>query len=151
MQRKKRELHSDLPARSDPTYMKLYQEKYRQRGLLIRRERIAKKLAENPNYWKEKYDPEKAKEYRAINRKILTEKQWIKRGIVGMSYERFEKELKKQKGKCLICTKQMKTPNVDHDHKTGLYRGLLCIPCNNGLGIYENRKEEFQAYLEKYS
>ena len=42
----------------------------------------------------------------------------------------------------------MKLPQVDHDHKTGEYRGLLCVPCNNGLGVYELHKERFEKYLE---
>jgi hypothetical protein len=29
-------------------------------------------------------------------------------------------------------------PNMDHDHKTWGFRGLLCRPCNVTLGLYEN-------------
>ncbi len=47
-----------------------------------------------------------------------------------------------QNGKCFICQKridQFKTsaaprPHTDHDHKTGLVRGLLCSQCNRALG-----------------
>lgn len=36
---------------------------------------------------------------------------------------------------CKICTKPFtKTPNIDHDHKTGKVRGLLCDSCNRLLG-----------------
>ena len=45
-----------------------------------------------------------------------------------------------QQGKCKICTKpQLKTLCVDHCHKTGKIRGLLCSQCNHILGLsYEN-------------
>lgn len=28
----------------------------------------------------------------------------------------------------------------DHDHKTGMIRGMLCDPCNGRLGVYEKKK-----------
>jgi Recombination endonuclease VII len=47
-----------------------------------------------------------------------------------------------QGGKCFICLKRIdlfKTtdkprPHTDHDHKSGLVRGLLCSQCNRALG-----------------
>lgn len=42
-----------------------------------------------------------------------------------------------QGGKCAICqraTGATRKLSVDHDHKTGLVRGLLCRPCNDLLG-----------------
>ncbi|MEU3052209.1 endonuclease VII domain-containing protein [Streptomyces griseus] len=42
-----------------------------------------------------------------------------------------------QGGKCAICrwaTGKTRRLSVDHDHKTGEVRGLLCRPCNTILG-----------------
>jgi hypothetical protein len=61
----------------------------------------------------------------------------------------------KQEGKCAICKKhqtQLKEIlNVDHDHKTGDVRGLLCNRCNVGLGYYEKSDiNALENYLNKH-
>jgi hypothetical protein len=58
-----------------------------------------------------------------------------------------------QGGQCFICrraTGRTKRLAVDHDHKTGLVRGLICKPCNWLLGHSRDDPEFFdraKAYL----
>lgn len=44
----------------------------------------------------------------------------------------YDKMLAAQGGKCAICKRPPKSRRlaVDHDHKTGKVRGLLCFRCN---------------------
>lgn len=53
-------------------------------------------------------------------------------GITGDDYATL---LKRQGGKCAICRARPKSKRlaVDHDHKTGAVRGLLCSRCNHDL------------------
>jgi Recombination endonuclease VII len=51
----------------------------------------------------------------------------------GITLQDHENMLIKQDNKCGIC-RQQKTLFVDHDHKSGKVRGLLCSICNGGLG-----------------
>lgn len=60
----------------------------------------------------------------------------------GITLEQYEQLEKKQKGVCAICgnKNQNKKLDVDHCHKTGKVRGLLCSNCNNGLGKFKDDK-----------
>ena len=57
----------------------------------------------------------------------------------GLSPEDVDGMLRDQGGCCAICSLPFdgKTPHVDHDHTTGIVRGLLCARCNVWLGRYE--------------
>lgn len=43
-----------------------------------------------------------------------------------------------QGGKCAICTGSLADWVVDHNHRTGSIRGLLCRACNGGLGHFKD-------------
>ena len=47
------------------------------------------------------------------------------------------KDIKQSITQCVICGLQEKLV-VDHDHKTGEIRGLLCNHCNRGLGHFRD-------------
>jgi hypothetical protein len=72
----------------------------------------------------------------------------------GISPEEFYEKLKEQNNCCAICKRDMneygKIFCVDHNHETGQIRGLLCDPCNYGLGFYEKHKQKYIEYLQKF-
>jgi len=47
------------------------------------------------------------------------------------------KEIKATTKECVICGDEGKLV-VDHDHKTGQVRGMLCNHCNRGLGHFRD-------------
>ena len=73
-----------------------------------------------------------------------------------LSKDDFTKILNLQNGVCAICGHPERRKNrrgiyrlsVDHDHKTGKVRGLLCIKCNQHLGWFEKHGDEIIQYLK---
>lgn len=82
---------------------------------------------------------EHAKERRDRNHEMYREterKRELKK--YGLTLEDFNSMLRKQNNCCKICKRpdgEMKRQlHVDHDHKTGKVRALLCSHCNTALG-----------------
>lgn len=63
-----------------------------------------------------------------------------------ISLEDYNKLLKDQNYKCAICEKE-KDLHIDHCHKTGKIRGLLCSICNRALGIFGDDEEGISKVL----
>ena len=65
----------------------------------------------------------------------MTAKRPTRARGLGVSTEDYERMLAAQGGGCAICGALPKTRrlHVDHDHKTGEIRGLLCYRCNKAL------------------
>jgi hypothetical protein len=51
----------------------------------------------------------------------------------GLMPDEYQQLKKAHGGRCAICNKRRKL-QIDHDHKTGIVRGLVCQHCNNVLG-----------------
>jgi len=80
------------------------------------------------------------------------------RSSYSMTIEEYNKIFLFQGGKCAICgkpeTAKRKWLSVDHDHKTGKIRELLCLKCNNGVGLFlddPNLLELAASYLRQHT
>ena len=63
-----------------------------------------------------------------------------------ISIAEYEDLLSKQDNKCGICHGDfVESANIDHDHKTGRVRGLLCRGCNVGLGFFADNADNLIA------
>lgn len=122
----------------------------------------------NPDYassnsrrWRQNNPEEYKKKLRDYSaRKRKEDPLWdFRRNIrkYGLSIEQYEAMYKAQNGVCAICGRLNVAGRrlaVDHDHKTGQVRGLLCSGCNTGLGKFQDRIEILKAmiaYLENHN
>jgi len=91
-------------------------------------------------------------EYRA--KRNLSERSNRLKRLYGISPEQFRELLERQNYACAICEQPFRsTPHVDHCHLTRWVRGLLCRPCNTGLGNYRDNPAfayKAGAYLERW-
>ncbi|WP_037810975.1 endonuclease VII domain-containing protein [Streptomyces sp. MspMP-M5] len=55
--------------------------------------------------------------------------------------------VKEQWGLCVICL-EADAAHVDHDHKTGKVRGVLCFSCNAALGQFKDRPDVLRRAAE---
>ena len=88
--------------------------------------------------WREKY-PERAKEQRLRHSLRVRYR---------LPLETLQQMSAQQGGLCAICEMPCRYPTIDHNHETGLVRGLLCNRCNIRLSGIEDAA--FRAKAEKY-
>ncbi len=71
-----------------------------------------------------------------------------RRSKYGISQSEFDELLVRQTGRCAICSEPMPRPAVDHCHTVGAVRGLLCSPCNTGLGHFKDSPARLLAAIQ---
>lgn len=95
---------------------------------------------------------ENSAQYRKQNRETLNLKNRV--GRYKISVEAYQNMYELQGGRCSICNVKLIMPRlrIDHDHKTGETRGLLCVSCNTGIGLLKESPDILRnaaKYLEK--
>lgn len=68
----------------------------------------------------------------------------------GITAEEYDEMFERQGGVCAVCGNECPTGrrlSVDHCHKTGEVRGLLCALCNMVLGAVDDNQETLMNLL----
>ncbi|MCL4418470.1 endonuclease VII domain-containing protein [Patescibacteria group bacterium] len=148
----------------DPIKKKEYAKKYNSQSHIKEQKRLSRRERYLKNWEQERtrgrqYYQEKRDWILAKNRKYIREnpdkrKNTMLKYEYGITLDDYNKMFNAQGGKCAICQRHQnelkKTLCVDHDHKTGKVRELLCMTCNTDLASVENRLEEMMKYLNKH-
>jgi hypothetical protein len=119
--------------------------------------RSFKSSAKDPNYHANYYLTNKhklkivnTKYYNRFPEKLAYRRKKESCARYGITTGDFDDLLKKQNGRCAICGNvfdhlKKRNVHIDHDHKTGVVRGLLCHHCNTGLGLFKENVDLLQS------
>jgi hypothetical protein len=125
------------------------------------RERAASKSG--LNYWcKECENTANKKRYTPKPREVILKDKEIKKieakkrmlkHRYGMTYDEYEQMYKIQNSCCAICLEKYPLGGrvglyIDHDHKTGKVRGLLCNNCNSAIGKLKESREILERAVQ---
>jgi hypothetical protein len=101
---------------------------------------------------KKNWESKTKTERQLVNTKLRLKHQY------GLTVEQFDKLVKEQNNKCFICDTEGgyngKPLYVDHCHKSGQVRRLLCQHCNSGLGMFRDNPQlllKAAEYLKEHN
>lgn len=72
----------------------------------------------------------------------------------GINIKQKNKILKNQNNRCAVCkslfinNEKCRSDHIDHCHKTGMVRGILCRSCNLGLGLFRDNTEFLETAIK---
>lgn len=69
------------------------------------------------------------------------------RGRYGVGAEEVAQLVIAQGGLCAVCQKRPAT-QVDHDHKTGDVRGVVCLLCNAAMGAFGDDPQRIRRAID---
>lgn len=78
--------------------------------------------------------------------------RWYKRSYfyvagIKITWVKFEELVEECGGACSICSAVVAL-DIDHNHSTKEIRGLLCRPCNLGLGMFQDSVQRLEAAIQ---
>jgi transcription elongation factor Elf1 len=87
----------------------------------------------------------------AVKLKQLRRRMKLRRNY-GITPEEHAAQLERQQYNCAICSRSLvglspQTIHVDHCHVTGNLRGILCGPCNTGIGNFRESETAMLAAI----
>lgn len=93
-----------------------------------------------------------------LNRNKNYHKEYYRKLKYNITNEQYQLKLKEQNYSCVICNIHQddysKEFCIDHCHKTGKIRDLLCTQCNSGIGFFReniNVMKKAIAYMKKHN
>ena len=105
---------------------------------------------------KKYHNPDKKREDYKENKDVV--RNYRLKEKFGITLGEYNKKLKNQKNKCMICGKTTeengRALGVDHNHETGEVRDLLCGNCNSAVGFVQENvviAKKIVKYIGRWS
>lgn len=105
-----------------------YRAKNKEHWLKVSREYQQRRAKEDPLYWRKK----------------------SLKSVYGLTFEQYQHMWDTQHGCCAICHEDLagKRSCIDHDHATGVVRGILCNGCNVGIAHFRESPAKLEAAIQ---
>ena len=122
------------------------------------KEKLIKKAVEWRNKNRGRVNRKRRELYKLCPDRVVSD--WRRRNYkrFNLTIEKYQALFESQKGLCAICSVYHKDYgkrlSIDHNHKTGKIRGVLCHSCNTSLGGFKDSVEILNKaieYLEAYT
>lgn len=98
--------------------------------------------ARHPDKFKEKRRLESARRRKEDPEGVARyARKYVLRTKYGLTPSALELLREEQEGACAICRRVDRKLCVDHDHRTNEVRGLLCVQCNQAIGLFGDSKD----------
>jgi len=71
----------------------------------------------------------------------------------GMGADEVDELIRQQGGLCAVC-REREANQVDHDHETGVVRGIVCLLCNAAMGAFHDDPDLIRraiAYVKEHT
>lgn len=101
-----------------------------------------------------KYNAENSEKRNSARKKYINEtpeeklKDIYLRSKYRITLDEFNGKKKLQNNKCAICGRKPEKLCQDHDHISGMVRGLLCQKCNAGIGFLGENIEVLESAIK---
>ena len=98
--------------------------------------------------WRDRH-PQMVKDQQARVKATKSKKKRLAR--YGLSEDSYKLLFASQCGRCVICMTQdpgARGWQIDHCHKTGKVRGILCVKCNAALGMASDNVDRLRSMIE---
>ena len=94
----------------------------------------------------------RGREWARRNAKQMKDRELIREFGIGL--EERNRRIAVRQGRCDICEQVPKgTLHIDHNHHTKENRGMLCVNCNIGIGMFKDNVDflaRAMVYLKQY-
>jgi hypothetical protein len=65
----------------------------------------------------------------------------------GIGADDVDELIRQQGGLCAVC-REREAKQVDHDHRTGEIRGIVCLHCNAAMGAFHDDPDLIRRAIE---
>jgi hypothetical protein len=137
-----------LPENAEKRKNKINKQSRNRTNRMMNDAEYAERITKRNQVWRDK-NRDKINDYYKKNK---SQRKSHLKNTYGITLEQFDEIVSSQNNRCPICDNPTIEFAVDHCHRTGDIRGIICNYCNSGLGYFKDDIKALEGairYLQK--